>query len=61
MEEVRKYEYEIWQGGKRLGVAKDNDPLVAFQEALKAVETLAEYEIIEVTRKKVIGKNGSMD
>lgn len=57
---MREYVYEIWSGGKRLGVAKDDDPLIAFQEALKAVATLPEYEIIEVTRKKV-ASNGSMD
>jgi hypothetical protein len=57
---MREYAYEIWSGDKRLGVAKDDDPLVALQEALKAVESLEEYEIIEVTRKKV-ASNGSMD
>lgn len=57
---MREYSFEIWSGDKRLGVAKDDDPLVALQEALRAVESLEEYEIIEVTRKKV-ASNGAMD
>jgi hypothetical protein len=53
---MREYSYEIWKDDKRLGVATDADPLVAFQEALKAVDGKDGYEIWEVTRKKVYGK-----
>lgn len=58
--ELREYEYEIWKADKRLAVAKDDDPLKAFQEALKAAMTLDEFEIIEVTRKKV-HSSGKLD